>query len=190
VSIYLQTVKGLNPLEAGTILDVIPAVTVIFSPLTGRVSDRIAPRILASAGIGGIAVALLFLSTLSVTTAAGFTALYLVILAGGVALFVAPNTNAAMNAIDRHSYCVGSATLVTMRLIGQTLSVALIGVFSTSYVADVVLGPTNYPVHLTSINATFLLFAALSLVGFACSLARGKVTTTADEFNKRSPSDS
>jgi predicted MFS family arabinose efflux permease len=76
VSIYLQTVKGLSPLEAGTILAVIPAVTVIFSPLTGKVSDRIEPRILASAGMGGIAVDLLFLSTLSVTTAVGVTAIH------------------------------------------------------------------------------------------------------------------
>jgi EmrB/QacA subfamily drug resistance transporter len=174
VSIYLQTVQGLNPLAAGIILVAIPATTIIFSPLTGRLSDRIEARTLASAGLGGIVVALLFFSTLTTTTAVGFTATYLVILAGGIALFIAPNTNAAMYAINRRFYGVGSATLVTMRLIGQTLSVTLIGVVSLSYVAEVEISPVSYPQLLTSMHSTFLLFAALGLVGVACSLLRGK----------------
>jgi EmrB/QacA subfamily drug resistance transporter len=174
VSIYLQTVKGLNPLDAGVILVAIPTTTIIFSPLTGKLSDRIEPRILTSAGLGGIVVALLFFSTLTATTAVGFTATYLVILAGGIALFIAPNTNAAMYAIKRRFYGVGSATLVTMRLIGQTLSVTLIGVVSLSYVAEVEISPVSYPQLLTSMHITFLLFAALGLVGVACSLLRGK----------------
>ncbi|MGD0716679.1 MAG: hypothetical protein ABR979_01250 [Halobacteriota archaeon] len=88
--------------------------------------------------------------------------------------FIAPNTNAAMYAINRRFYGVGSATFVAMRLIGQTLSVTLIGVVSLSYVAEVEISPVSYPQLLTSMHTTFLLFAALGLVGVACSLLRGK----------------
>ena len=61
-----------------------------------------------------------------------------------------------------------------MRLIGQTLSVTLIGVVSLTYVAEVEISPVSYPQLLTSMHITFLLFAALGLVGVACSLLRGK----------------
>ena len=118
---------------------------------------------------------LLFFSTLSLTTAVAYAALYLLILSVGAALFVAPNTNAAMFTIDRRLYGVGSSTLVTMRLIGQTLSVTLIGAVSVIYVAEVELKPENFAQLLSSSDTAFLLFAALCLIGVACSLARGKL---------------
>jgi len=177
VSVHLQTVAGLNAFEAGVILGTIPAVTVILSPLTGRLSDRVEPRLLASAGLGAVALGLLFFSTLSLTTEVAYVALYLLILSVGAALFVAPNTNAAMYSIDRRLYGVGSSTLVTMRLIGQTLSVTLIGAVSVLYVAEVELTPEHFPQLLNSLDTVFLLFAILSIIGVACSLARGKRTT-------------
>ncbi|HYC19612.1 MAG TPA: MFS transporter [Candidatus Bathyarchaeia archaeon] len=175
VSVHLQTVAGLNAFEAGVILGTIPAITVIFSPLAGKFSDRIEPRLLASAGLGAVTVGLLFFSTLSLSTAVAYAALYLLILSVGAALFVAPNTNAAMFTIDRRLYGVGSSTLVTMRLIGQTLSVTLIGAVSVIYVAEVELKPENFTQLLSSSDTAFLLFAALCSIGVACSLARGKL---------------
>ena len=49
ISLYLQYLKGFNPESAGLILVAMPAMQAIFSPLAGRLSDRIEPRIIASA---------------------------------------------------------------------------------------------------------------------------------------------
>jgi len=51
LSLYLQYVKSLTPQEAGLILIAQPVIMVIFAPFAGWLSDRIAPRVVASAGI-------------------------------------------------------------------------------------------------------------------------------------------
>ena len=49
LSLYLQYIKGIPPQYAGSILIAQPIVMAVFSPLAGRLSDRIEPRLLASA---------------------------------------------------------------------------------------------------------------------------------------------
>ena len=47
ISLYLQYLKGFNPQGAGFILVAMPAMQAIFSPLAGRLSDKIEPRLIA-----------------------------------------------------------------------------------------------------------------------------------------------
>ena len=51
LSLYLQYVKGLPPQKAGLVLVAQPVVMALFSPLAGKASDRIEPRIVASVGM-------------------------------------------------------------------------------------------------------------------------------------------
>ena len=51
LSLYLQYIKGLSPQKAGLILIAQPVVMAVFSPLAGKLSDRVEPRIVASAGM-------------------------------------------------------------------------------------------------------------------------------------------
>jgi EmrB/QacA subfamily drug resistance transporter len=51
LSLYLQYIKGMPPQNAGMLLMAQPVVMAIFSPVAGRLSDRIEPRLLASAGM-------------------------------------------------------------------------------------------------------------------------------------------
>ncbi|HON94563.1 MAG TPA: MFS transporter, partial [Deltaproteobacteria bacterium] len=60
LSMYLQVVKGLSPSQAGLILVTQPAVMTLLSPVAGRLSDRIEPRIMASAGMAVTAMGLAF----------------------------------------------------------------------------------------------------------------------------------
>ncbi|MEM0204708.1 MAG: MFS transporter [Nitrososphaerota archaeon] len=65
LSLYLQNVKGLSPQNAGMILLVQPAMMAIFSPVAGRLSDKIEPRVLASVGMALTAVSLFLFTSLS-----------------------------------------------------------------------------------------------------------------------------
>ena len=51
LSLYLQYIRALSPQQAGLLLVVQPALMAALSPLAGRLSDRIQPRTLASAGM-------------------------------------------------------------------------------------------------------------------------------------------
>jgi MFS family permease len=155
LSLYLQYIKGLTPKDTGWILIVQPAVMAVLSPLAGRLSDRIEPRVLASLGM-------------AVTTAG------LGILGMGFALFSSPNSNAIMGSVDRKFYGIASGTLGTMRITGQMFSLGIATLLFSIYIGQVEIVPEYYPLFLESTKMAFIIFAALCFGGIFASLARGK----------------
>jgi len=175
LSLYLQYIKGFTPQHAGFILVAQPVVMAVFSPLAGRLSDKIEPRIVASLGMGLSAAGLFLFTFLSPATPVGFIVGGLMLIGFGFALFSSPNTNAVMSSIDRRFYGVGSATLGTMRLTGQMLSMGIATVIFALHIGSARIAPENYPQFLASVRTAFILFAALCFGGIFASLARGKV---------------
>jgi len=62
LSLYLQKIKGLQPRDAGAILVTQPLIMAAFSPITGRLSDKIQPHLLASLGMLMCSIGLFVLS--------------------------------------------------------------------------------------------------------------------------------
>jgi len=175
LSLYLQFIKGFGPQTAGLILIAQPVVQVIFSPLAGRLSDRIEPRIIASIGMALIFVGLILFTFLNEETTVEFILANLILLGFGFALFSSPNTNAVMSSVEKRFYGVASGTLGTMRLIGQTLSMGIAMFLFAVYIGRVQITPDVYPLFLMSVNSAFIIFAVLCFGGIFASLARGKV---------------
>lgn len=175
LSLYLQYAKGLSPQNAGLILVSMPAVQTIFSPVAGRLSDRIEPRILASAGMGLTTIGLGFLTFLEQNTAIEFILVSLVILGFGFALFSSPNTNAIMSSVEKGSYGVASATLATVRQIGMMLSMGIVMLIFSVYIGRVEITPEYYPVFVKTLKIAFVIFTTLCFGGIFASLARGKI---------------
>ena len=65
LSLYLQYVRGLDPQTAGLVLLTQPVVMAALSPFAGRLSDRIEPRLVASAGMAITAVGLTMIGFLN-----------------------------------------------------------------------------------------------------------------------------
>ncbi|MCE5248727.1 MFS transporter [bacterium] len=175
MSLYLQYVKGLRPQEAGLILVSQPLVQAVFSPLAGRLSDRIESRIIASAGMTVTVMGLVLLTFLDATTTLTYIGACLVVLGFGFALFSSPNTNAIMSSVDKRFYGVASATVGTMRLTGQMLSMGIAMLVLAVHVGNVKITPENHPLFLISMKTVFILFAALCFGGIFASLSRGNV---------------
>ncbi len=175
MSLYLQYIKGFSPQLAGLILVSQPIVMALFSPLAGRLSDRIEPRIVASIGmtftLGGlISFTFLGAETNIVVLIAG-----LMLLGFGFALFASPNTNAVMTSIEKKFYSVGSATLGTMRLVGQMFSMGIVMVIIAVCMGGIRITPEQHPLFLQSMKTAYSIFAFLCCIGIIASLARGKV---------------
>ena len=175
LSLYLQYIKALSPQNAGLILVSQPVVMAIFSPFAGRLSDRFEPRIIASAGMALSVISLSLFAFLNQKTALEFVVASLILLGFGLALFSSPNTNAVMSSVERRFYGVASATLGTMRLTGQMLSMGIAMLIFAIYIGKVQITPQYYPLFLTSIKTAFIIFAVLCFAGIFASLARGKV---------------
>jgi len=175
LSLYLQYIKGLSPQNAGLILVSMPAVQAIFSPVAGRLSDRIEPQILASVGMGLTTIGLVLFTFLNQNTAIGFILVSLIILGFGFALFSSPNINAVMSSVEEKFYGVASATLATMRQIGMMLSMGIAMLIFAIFIGRVEISPEYYPVFVKSLKVAFTIFASLCFGGIFASLARGKM---------------
>ncbi len=175
LSLYLQYIKALSPQQAGLVLIAQPIVQAVFSPITGRLSDRVESRIVSSAGMAVTAVGLALLTFLGDATPFWYIVLCLILLGFGFALFSSPNTNAVMSSVARRWYGVASATVATMRTMGMMLSLAIAALIFASVIGRVQITPQQYPAFLTSARLAFSIFAVACFAGVFASLARGRI---------------
>jgi EmrB/QacA subfamily drug resistance transporter len=174
LSLYLQYIKGFSPEHAGLILVAQPVIQVVCSPIAGSLSDRVEPRIVASAGMALTTAGLTLLIFLNNSTGLAFILATLVVLGLGFGFFSSPNTNAVMSSVDKKSYGVASGMLGTMRLSGQVLSLALTLLLFAFFIGHVQITPESYPMFLKSLKTAFIISAVLSFAGIFASVARGK----------------
>jgi EmrB/QacA subfamily drug resistance transporter len=175
LSLYLQYIKALSPQQAGLILIAQPIVQATFSPLTGRLSDKVESRVVASAGMGLTTIGLGLLIFLTAETPFWYILLSLILLGFGFALFSSPNTNAVMGAVERKLYGVASATVGTMRTMGMMLSLGIATLIFAMVMGRVQITPEHYPAFLSSVRLAFIIFAAACFGGIFASLSRGKM---------------
>ncbi len=174
LSLYLQYIKGLNPQEAGQVLVVQPILMTIFSPITGKLSDKIDAGKLASIGMALISSGLFVIAFIGQNSSIWFIVSILFVFGIGYALFSSPNSNAIMSSVEKKYYGIASGTVGTMRLIGQMSSMGIAMMVFSIFIGKVEINPSNYPEFIHSIRMVFLIFAVLCFIGIFFSLARGK----------------
>jgi MFS family permease len=175
LSLYLQEIKGLTPQQAGLVLIAQPAMMALFSPLAGRLSDRVEPRNLASTGMAVSAAGLFMLTGLGAGTPTSLVVAALLVLGFGFALFSSPNTNAVMGAVEKRSLGVASAVLGTMRLTGGMLSMGAAMLIFNLFIGKVRITPEVHPQFLSASRIAILFFAVLCVGGVFASHARGRL---------------
>lgn len=179
LSLYLQYVRGLDPGQAGLVLLTQSVVMTLVSPLAGWWSDHAEPRIVASAGMGLTVFGLIGLASLGPVTSLGWIVAALVVVGAGFGLFSSPNTNAVMSSVARRDQGIASATLGTMRLMGQTMSMGLAAAVLAAYVGRAPIVPAVHGQFIAAMRVAFAISAGLCVVGLWASLSRGNVRTRA-----------
>jgi EmrB/QacA subfamily drug resistance transporter len=175
LSLYLQYVKGLDPQSAGLMLVAQPLMMTAVSPMAGRLSDRMEPRLVASIGMAIIVVGLVLCALIDQDSTALTIVPDLALLGLGFGLFSSPNTNAVMSSVERKSYSVASATLGTMRLTGQMLSMGIVMMIFAVTLGKTKITPEISLRFVEALRIAFVVFAALAMVGVFASMVRGKV---------------
>ncbi len=174
LSLFLQYIKDFSPRDAGLILLSQPVIMAIVSPVAGRLSDKIEPRLLATTGMA-ITTAGLFL--LIFIDKLGMAALIatLIILGTGFGLFSSPNSNAIMGSVDRKYYGIASSTMGTMRLLGQMFSMGMVMLILAIFIGRQPVTMHNSHLFLESVKVSFGIFFGLCFIGIFASYSRGKV---------------
>lgn len=176
LSIYLQLIMGYSAETAGTILIIQPLIMAILSPLTGRLSDKIAPYKLASLGMFLCAIALGSYSFLSVNTPIFQIIINLVLVGVGFALFSSPNTNAVMSSVSAKDYGVASSILATMRSMGHTISMATITLILAAKMGASTFAQASPELLASTMSLGFSIFTLVCIVGIFFSLTRRKTS--------------
>lgn len=175
LSLYLQYIRGLDPAHAGLILLTQAVVMASLSPVAGLLSDRLEPRIVASVGMGLSVLGLVWFCFIREQTSLVAIVAALVVLGAGFGLFSSPNTNAVMSSVGPKDYGVASATLGTMRLVGQMLSMGVAAAVLAGFVGHASITPELHQRFLAGLRVAFLISAVLCGVGVWASLSRGNV---------------
>jgi EmrB/QacA subfamily drug resistance transporter len=178
LSLYLQYIKGLTPGNAGLVLVCQAVVQAVVSPFSGRVSDRIEPRYVASIGMAATLVGLLLLSMLDERTSLGFILGSLILVGVGSSFFSVSNASAAMGSVEKRLYGAASGTLSTMRMTGMAFSMGTAVLIFSIYMGKVQITPVYHAVFLKCIKLAFALFAIFCFGGVFASLTRGNVMKT------------
>src|SRR6056297_2632885 len=172
MSLFLQYVKGLNPQAAGEILAIQPVVMAIFSPFTGRLSDKMDPGLVATLGLVLLTAGLTLFTGINQQTSFLFVAVVLGFIGLGYALFSSPNTNSIMSSVEKKYYGIASGTVGTMRLVGQLISMGIVMLLFSLIVGQVEISRENQAEFLTSARYSFLIFALLGVAGVVLSSFR------------------
>ena len=175
LSLYLQYIKELNPQEAGLVLISTPVMMALLSPFAGRLSDRVEPRVIASLGMGLTALGLMLLIFLNSQTVLIYIIASLIILGFGFALFSSPNMNAIMGSVDKRFYGIASASVGTMRLLGQMVSMGMVTLIFALFIGRVQITAQYYPMLINSIRVVFIISFCLCVCGIFFSLCRGRM---------------
>ena len=186
ISLYLQLVQGLSPLQAG--IEIIPFdLTMLFvAPLSGRLSDRFGTRPFATAGLAVISVTLFLMSGLGPNTS--YTVILALLLLGGagMGLFTSPNMSSVMGSVPAQRRGVASALRATFFNVGFTLSFNIVILVLTFYLpyslitqiiasqGSTIAIQTDKAVFSSALDNVFLVLTAINTVAIIPSLLRGK----------------
>lgn len=175
LSLYLQYLRGLDPGETGLILLTPSVLMAVLSPFAGWLSDRLEPRIVASVGMVLTFAGLVWFCFLRFDTPLPSVIVALVVFGTGFGLFSSPNTNAVMSSVTKAQYGVASATLGTMRLLGQMVSMGVAAAILAFFVGHAPVTPAVRTPFLNALHLGFAIYAVLCFAGVFASLARGNV---------------
>lgn len=131
-TLYLQDVRGASPVEAGIAVVPLALMTVVFSPVSGRMVGRAGPRTpLMIAGLAFFLACGMLVEIEPTTPFAWLIAAY-VVFGIGFGFVNAPITNTAISGMPVAQAGVAAAIATTSRQFGQAIGVAIVGAIAAS----------------------------------------------------------
>ncbi len=124
---YLIQSLSLPASEAGLLLVTVPAVRLVISPLSGRLSDRWGTRLLCGSGLVLIAAGIFLLRRFGIDTPVTDIVPVLVVVGLGMGLFIIPNTSAIMGTVSQERLGTAAAMVGLLRQLGMSIGLAIAG---------------------------------------------------------------
>ena len=165
MSMYLQDVRGMSPGAAGLIILLQPIIQASVTPFAGRMSDKINPRILTTAGMIMMCMSTLIMVTIS--AASDMFSIYLILAFNGLgyALFSSPNTNLIMGSVSMKNYSESSGVISVMRQVGMMVSLAIMMCMISVFMGTTTVIADDIPAFITAVRCAFSVCFILAVAG-------------------------
>ena len=164
-SLFLGQVLRYSPIQTGATFLPMTVLIVFVAPLAGRFSDKIGSRWLMGAGLVLLSASLISFSMLD-ASATFWNILPGLVLGGfGMSLAMTPTTAAAMGSVPVDKAGVGSAVLNSMRQVGGSLGIALMGAIVASSVNVEPRSPQYVNQFVDGYQNALHVAAAIAIVG-------------------------
>lgn len=175
LSLYLQKIQGLSPRDAGAVIIAQPLMMALFSPMVGKLSDRIEPRYFATTGMAMCTAGLGMLVFLTPVTPLWVIIAILVWVGMGFALFSSPNMNTIMSSVERTSYGQASGIAASMRVFGQIISMSIVTLLFTLHFGNLSVEAVPDAQFLRAMRLGYFIFFLIGIPGIYFSYNRGDV---------------
>ena len=166
---HLQYIKGLDSQTAGIILLAAPLCQVVLAPIAGRLSDKFVPQILAAMGMALGTISLFLFSSLNAQTPMLYLIISMIVYGIGFGLFSPPNTNVIMGSVPPKDTSIASASVATMRTVGQAMSMGILTLVFAFVMGDVPIIEQFYPLLTQSCQITCIICVVLCVLSVFAS---------------------
>ncbi|MEE8350064.1 MAG: MFS transporter, partial [Acidobacteriota bacterium] len=133
---YWQGLRGYSAQTAGLLMLPVPLTLMVIAPLSGKVSDLVGSRGIATTGLLIIMAGLYMISRVTETTSVEQVIMRLMVFAAGFGMFIAPNNNSVMSSVPADKRGVAGGLLGMFRYLGQTVGIAFAGTLFALVVAE------------------------------------------------------
>lgn len=124
---FFEGVMGFETYVAGLLLAIPSVALMILGPLSGTLSDRIGSRVLATGAAAFAAVTFFMISLFTQNTSILYIAVTLLCVGIALGIFFPPNMNQILGQSKKDEVGVGSSVMTTMKNVGETMGIALMG---------------------------------------------------------------
>ena len=173
ISLYMQQVLGYSPIHAGLSFLPLTVTTIIAAGLGGQLVTRFGFKPILAAGMGSLAVGLLWFSQVSV--GGGFLTDILgpsLFAAIGLGFAFVTSTIAAVYGVEQREQGLASGLINTSQWIGRALGLAVLSTIATTQTDDeIATGTSSLPNAFTDgYQAALLGGAVIAAIGFVATL--------------------
>jgi EmrB/QacA subfamily drug resistance transporter len=162
-SLFLQNILGFSAIQTGATFLPMTVLIILVAPQAGRLSDQVGPRWLMGLGMLLVTGSLLIFSTLDVGSSFWHILPGLLVGGIGMALVMTPTTAAAMGSVPVDKAGVGSAVINSMRQVGGSLGIAVMGAVVATAIHPGLGNPREQ--FVTGYHHALYVGAAISLAG-------------------------
>ncbi|HBE79784.1 MAG TPA: MFS transporter [Firmicutes bacterium] len=175
---YLQDAIKISPENAGLFMMISPLIVMIFSPVSGSLSDKIGSELLTLAGLLFMGVGFFLMSFLNEYSSLGYIAIFVSVLAVGQGLFQPANNSLIMSTVPKNKLGIAGSINSLVRNLGQiggvTLATTLLYIFMSQKlhhrVSDYVIGRDD--IFIFGMKNVYIVLMGICFIGALFTIFR------------------